>query len=135
MINRFKQMGRLLRIKDLWFGLYILKAGLALLMIIPFYLVNNAVLSSSLFSKSLLSNWDISVLIEMFIDRGELIPQYLIFVFVGAVIYVAVMQFVNGGLYYLFVSGQIEKPDWRQFFAECGMGFNINIKITIMMIL
>ncbi|MCP4705739.1 MAG: hypothetical protein GY865_14160, partial [candidate division Zixibacteria bacterium] len=38
-----------------------------------------------------------------------------------------------GGLYYLFVSGQYDKINWREFFAECGLGFNINIQITIMM--
>lgn len=134
MIDIFKNIGRLLKIKDIWFGLFFLKAGLSLLIVIPFYLMNNAVLSASLFSKTLIDSWDFSVLSEMFFGRGELISQYLIFVFIGAVIFVAIKQFINGGLYYLFVSGRFEKTDWREFFAECGFGFNIHIKITIMMI-
>jgi len=134
MIDYFRQIGKLNKLKDLWFGLFFLKAGLSLLLVIPFYLVNNAVLSSSLFSKTLIDSWDVSVLLEMFFGRGELIPQYLIFVFVGAIIYVAIMQFINGGLYHLFVSGRFEKPDWRQFFAECGSGFILHIKITVIMI-
>lgn len=134
MIDIFKQISKLNKLKDLWFGLFFLKAGISLLIVIPFYLVNNSVLSSSLFSKTLIDSWDISVISEMFFGRGELISQFLIFVFVGAVIYVALKQFINGGLYYLFVSGRFEKADWRQFFAECGLGFNVHLKITIMMI-
>ncbi len=134
MFETYKQINRLSSIKDLWFGMFFLKAGLSLLIVIPFYLVNNTVLSSSLFSKTLINSWDFSIISEMFFGRGELISQYLIFVFIGAVIYVAIKQFINGGLYYLFVSGQFEKTDWRKFFAECGLGFNIHIKITIMMI-
>ncbi|HHI03021.1 MAG TPA: hypothetical protein ENL22_05830 [candidate division Zixibacteria bacterium] len=134
MFGAFKQISLLSRIKDLWFGLFFLKAGLSLLIIIPFYLVNNGLLSSSLFSKTLINSWDFSVISEMFFGRSELISQYLIFVFIGAVIYVAIKQFINGGLYYFVVSGRLEKKDWREFFAECGLGFNIHIKITIMMI-
>ncbi len=134
MVDTIRQMSRLLKIKDLWFGLFFLKAGLSLLFVIPFYLVNNGVLSSSLFSKSLVNSWDFSVLSEMFFGRGEILSQYLIFVFVGAVIYAAIIQFINGGLYYLFGSGQFEKIDWRTFYAECGLGFNFHIKITVMMI-
>ncbi|MCP4706529.1 MAG: hypothetical protein GY865_18175, partial [candidate division Zixibacteria bacterium] len=116
MINIFKQIGKLKTIKDLWVGMYLVKAGLSLLIVIPFYLVNNAVLSSSLFSKTLIDSWDLSVFVEMFIGRGELVSQYLIFVFVGAIVYVAIIQFINGGLYYLFVSGQYDKINWREFF-------------------
>jgi len=134
MIDIFKNIIRLKTVKDLWVGMYLIKAGLSLLIVIPFYLVNNAGLSSSLFSKPLIDSWDMSVIVEMFAGRGELVPQYFIFVFVGAIIFLAIKQFINGGLYYLFVSGKYDKIDWREFFAECGIQFNMNIKITLMMV-
>jgi len=134
MLNTFKQIRNLLKIRDVWFGLFILKAAFSLLLVIPFYLVNNGVLSASLYSKTLIDSWDFSVLSEMFYGRGELIPQYFIFLFIGAVIYVAIKQFINGGLYYLLISREFEKVDWKAFFAECGLRFNIHIKITVMMI-
>jgi hypothetical protein len=130
----FRQIPILLKIRELWLGLYFLKFGLSLLVVIPFYLVNNSVLSSSIFSQTLIESWDFSVLIEMFFGRGEVFSQYLIFVFIGLVIYVAIWQFLNGGVYYLFVSGRLEKINWRDFFAECGIGFNMHLKITMMML-
>ncbi len=129
----FKEIGRLKTIRNLWFGLYFFKFATALLFVIPIYLTTNSVLSSSHFSKTLVSHWDISVILEMFFGRGDLLPVYLALIFVGAVIYVALMQFVNGGLYYTIVSGRLENIDWKQFFAECGAGFNSHIKITILM--
>ncbi len=129
----FRQFPVLLKLRELWLGLYLLKFGLSLLIVIPFYLVNNSVLSSSVFSRPLIDSWDFSVLTEMFFGRGEVFAQYLIFIFVGLVIYIAIWQFLNGGIYYLLVSGRFEKIDWRDFFAECGSGFNTHLKITMMM--
>jgi hypothetical protein len=130
----FKEIGKLKTIRRLWFGLYFFKFATALLFVIPIYLTTNSVLSSSRFSKTLASHWDISVILEMFFGRGELLPVYLALFFIAGVIYVALMQFVNGGLYYTIVSGRLENIDWKEFFAECGIGFNNHIKITILML-
>ena len=107
-MGTFNQIRTLFKIRDLWIGLFILKAGFSLLLIIPFYLVNNSVLSSSHFSGSLINNWDFSVISEMFFGRGELVAAFILFIFIGLIIYIALMQFINGGLYYLFVSGRTD---------------------------
>jgi hypothetical protein len=133
MIEIFKNTGKLKSVKNLWLGLYLLKATLALLFVVPFFLSINAGLSSSEFSRTLVSSWDISVMIEMFFGRGEIIPLYLLFISMAVIVYALIMQYVNGGLYYLFVSGRIKEINWHEFFAECGLRFNIHIKITVFM--
>jgi hypothetical protein len=80
----------------------------------------------------LILDWDLSVIIELFSGRGELIPAYLISIIIGGLIYLIVMQFLNGGIYFVIVSGNCNPLKWREFFAECGMGFITHIKITLM---
>jgi len=133
MIDIFKHAGNLIKVKNLWLGLFLLKATLAFLFAVPFYLILNATLSPSIFSRTLVSYWDISVITEMFFGQGEIIPLYLLFISIGVIIYALIMQYINGGLYYLFISGRIDKINWQEFFAECGLRFNIHIKIMVFM--
>jgi len=45
------------------------------------------------------------------------------------------MQFLNGGLYYLMVSGEKAPVNWGIFFSECGINFPMHIKISLLMVL
>jgi len=135
MIDLIKQILRLIDIKALWLAMYLFKATLALFMALPFYMTYNAILSTSQFSGSLARFWDMSVIIDMLFAREDALPALIMIVIVGALIYMILMQFANGGIYYLFVSGKLKKINWRDFFSECGRNFELNIKITVMMIL
>ena len=129
------QFRRLLEIKPLWLLIYLLKAVMAIFLVMPFYATYDSVLSSSLFSKSLIEHWDLSVIVELLSDRGNALPALLMVLVVGVIIYMFIMQFINGGLYYVVVSRRFPPLNWRDFFAECGSGFSTNIKIMLMMML
>jgi hypothetical protein len=127
------QLKNIRLLKKLWIGLFLLKFVMAGLIILPFTLVANSDLSLSAFSRSLVSDWDLSVILELFAQSPDFIPMLLGGVFAGAIIYLVIMQFLNGGIYFLMVSGRFENIDWREFFAECGGGFRHNIYITFLM--
>lgn len=130
-VRHLTDLGRLRR---LWAGLFILKLAFGLLLVLPFYLTVNSVLSTSVYSRALTESWSPGIVLELFGGRGELIPMYLAVIFFTALFYLAVMQYVNGGLYYLMISGRYHEIDWREFFAECGVCFGMHLKITMLMI-
>jgi hypothetical protein len=133
-IDVLRQIPRLIQLRRIWFSLYLVKAVLAFLFVIPFYLTTNSILASSSFSKSLLQEWDLSVIIELFSGRGEMIPVYIISFLIGAIVYLLIVQFINGGLYYIMVSGKSIDENGREFFAECGANFGRHLKITLLML-
>jgi hypothetical protein len=128
-------LATLWRLKWIVFFLYLAKFIVAFLLVAPFFLTNNGALSSSEFSKTLLSDWDISVLVELFSGRLELFSLYALGIVIGATIFAIIAQFLNGGLYYMVVSGVRSRINSSLFFAECGGNFMTHIKITFMMIL
>lgn len=130
----FGHLKGLRALSQLWFGLYLLKMFCAALIVIPLFLVTNSVLGISEFSRTLLYEWDLSVIGELFRGKPDLMPYFMISMVSGTVLYVIVMQFFNGGIYYLVVSGEIKDIDWRKFFAECGQGFRAQLFITVLMI-
>jgi len=130
----FDQLRRLVELRSLWLLLYIIKASLAFLMTLPLFVVADSSLSTSILGRNLLSDWDLSVIVELFSARGDAFSPLLMTVFAGAVLYIVLMQFVNGGLYYTLVSRKF-KIEWGDFFAECGMNFGINVKITLIMLI
>ncbi|UCD16347.1 MAG: hypothetical protein JSV44_07730 [Candidatus Zixiibacteriota bacterium] len=132
--------GVLFRIRELyharalWLYLFLLKVFFSFLMIVPLFLVLNAELSTSAFSRSLMNSWDASVLVELLSEKAGIVPFFVLYVMMGSLIYVFVMQFVNGGLYYTVVSGELKPPDWKEFFAECGSNFWSHLKVTLLMV-
>ncbi len=128
------QLRNVLSLKRLWVGLYLCKFIMAGLIILPFAMVANSELSLSAFSRSLVSDWDLSVILELIAQSPDLMPMLLAGVFAGALIYLIIMQFLNGGIYFLTVSGKYGKCDWKEFFAECGGGFRHNLYITFLML-
>ena len=58
MLEVFRQIARLIKLKNVWLGLFILKAGIAIFLALAFYLANNSYLSTSLYSKGLIRAWD-----------------------------------------------------------------------------
>ncbi len=129
-----KAFGKLIAVRGLWLNLYLVKALTATAFILPLYLVTDSYLSSSLYSRRLLGDWDISVLIELFGGRIDLVPVFLLFGLAAAIIFLLIMQFLNGGIYYLAVSGKISPVQWSDFWSECGTNFKAHLKITAMMI-
>jgi hypothetical protein len=127
------QFRNLIKIKKLWLYLYLVKAILSFLLILPFYMTFNGELASSLFSKTITRQWDMSVILEMLFRSSDFIPAYILMLFIGAVIFVTLIQFLNGGLYYVMVSGKSSKINWSEFFAECGTNFGTHVKITLLM--
>lgn len=134
MIDILKRVLRLWDLKHLWRSLYIFKLALSVIFALPFFITGNVLLSSSTFSEGLLKAWDMSVLIELIVQAGDALPALLFMLFGSILIFVILKQFINGGLYYMVVSGLAPDIRRREFFAECGAGFTMNIKITLLMI-
>ncbi len=124
---------KLLKYKLLWSYLFLLKLLISFLLIVPIFLESNSRLAPSLHSSPLITEWNIGVLVELFVNQSELPIVYLLYILVGAFIFVGIMQFLNGGLYYLMVSGEVGTNKWREFFAECGANFIVHLKITLFM--
>lgn len=136
MIKGLLAQGRfLLKMRSLWIYLYLFKALLSFLIILPIFVAADSVLSTSLFGKSLLESWDVSVFTELMALKSEVIPAVMLTIFAGGVIYLTLMQFLNGGLYYLSVSRKMEAVNWREFAAEGITGFSTHIKITLIMLI
>jgi hypothetical protein len=135
MIDAFRQLKNLISLKPLWLLLYAFKAIVAAMAIIPFYMTFSAYLAPSEFSRTLADSWDFSVIAEILATRGDSIPPLLGVVLVAAIAYLLLIQFLNGGLYYIVVSGRMTPVVWRDFFSECGIRLQIHIKITAMMLL
>ncbi len=119
----------------LWLGIYLVKAILALIVVIPVYLSANAVLSPSVFSKSLMSSWDVSVLVELLFQKGDAIGLFAGYILTATILYLIVMQFINGGLYYVVVSGKKISESKKDVWNECGSRFFGHIKITLLMLI
>jgi len=130
----YRQLLILPEIRLLWIGLYLLKLAMALVIIAPFFLGANANLAVSDFARSLISSWDVTVLVELFGTNTNLMSYLVLSILVGLTIYLVIMQFLNGGIYYLMVSRKFTRIDGTEFFAECGRSFRYNIYITVMMI-
>ena len=135
MIPVLKQFRGLLILRPMWLSLYLFKAFMALLISIPFFMTIDSSLSSSIFGRSLLTTWDMSVFIELFTLKGDAVAPLLMAVFTGAVMFIALMQFINGGLYYTVISRRFNPIVRRDFFAECGINFGTHVKITLIMII
>jgi len=130
-----KQLRYLFKIRKLWLYLYLLKAILSFLITLPFYMTFNSDLAQSLFSKTIARSWDMSVILELLSHSENFIPTYIMVLFIGGIIFLALMQFLNGGLYYVIVSGKSDKINWGEFYAECGKNFGTHLKITLLMAL
>ena len=118
----------------LWLGLYLLKAILAMIVALPVYLTANAALSKAVFSKSLINSWDVSVLVELILQKGDAIGMFAGYLLAAAVLYLIVTQFINGGLYFVTVSGKKLSEVKSEFWNECGSRFFGHFKITLLML-
>ncbi|UCD94092.1 MAG: hypothetical protein JSU69_10040 [Candidatus Zixiibacteriota bacterium] len=129
----FNQISSLVEIRRLWLYLYLFKATLSALLALPFFVTCDLALSRSLFSKSLLGGWDVSVLTELYSRQSAALSPLIMIIIAGAVMFVIMMQFLNGGLYYILVSRKFTQAGWRDFFSECGARFGTHVKITLLM--
>jgi len=135
MKSLFGQLKGLLGLRTLWLYLYLFKAALAFLLTMPLFVVADSALSSSLFGRSLIESWDVSVFVELISLRGEAFAPLLMTVIIGAILFAVMIQFINGGLYYTVVSRKFTVLKWREFFAECGVNFGTHVRITLIMLI
>nr|MBN2278004.1 hypothetical protein [candidate division Zixibacteria bacterium] len=135
MFEIFRQFSKVIIIRRLWLYLYLFKAIFAALLVLPFFMTVNAIAAPSPFSLTLLDHWDMSVIMELMTMTYTAAPALLMIPVVGAIIYVVIMQFLNGGIYFLMISRGFEKVDWKEFYGECGINFGAHIKITLVMLI
>jgi hypothetical protein len=133
--NLLSQLPRLYQIRILCLTLYLIKALFGFLLAIPFFLTTNGFLAPSPLSRSLLSEWDMTVLLHLLSGRGNILTVLIITILAASGIYIVIMQFINGGLYYVAVSGHTRSLDWKTFYAECGLNFVTHLKITLFMLI
>ncbi|SYZ73258.1 membrane hypothetical protein [Candidatus Zixiibacteriota bacterium] len=133
MLKIFGNFSRLLRYRSLWLYLFLMKLIFSFLLVVPFFLESNGRLASSVHSGSLITDWNIGVLVELFTKQSELPVAFLLFIFAGGTIFAVLMQFLNGGIYFQIVSGEKEVIGRREFFAECGANFAMHLKIALFM--
>ncbi len=134
MLDIFRHLPRLIETKKLWLYLYLFKLIMAFLLATPIFLTANSVLSTSSFSKSLLKNWDISIIVEIIIARIETIGPLIVGLLIGLLIYAILKQYLNGGIFYTLVSGKLDRVKAKEFFGECGDLFLMNLKIAGLML-
>lgn len=133
MAEILRQFRRLFEIKSLCLFLYVFKAMMSVLMVLPFFVTFDSVLSPSHMAGNLIDSWDISVIVELLDQKGGSIGGLIAIIIVGMLIYLLLMQFINGGLYYAVVSRKFPRLNWREFFGECGVNFPAHLKITLLM--
>ena len=120
---------------QLWLFLFLLKLIFAGAFILPFYLISDSILSSSQYAGRIVDHWDVSTMIEMYSGKMEMIPTNLLFGMAAGLIFLVAMQFFNGGIYYLTVSGNVKPLNWNEFFVECYANFGAHLRITALMAL
>lgn len=129
----FELLPKVIEMRSLWLMLFLVKAVMALLLALPFFMTVNSFLATSAFARPLAGAWDLSVLLELVGVVGESLPALIMIVISGIIVYVLIKQFFNGGLYYTVVSGKTGDIDWRTFFAESGSRFMMHVRITLLM--
>jgi hypothetical protein len=132
-VNVIRQLRKLIEMRPIWLYFYLLKATISVLLVLPFYMTFNSYLAPSQFSQTIIGSWDMSVILELFSHSNNFVPSYIMMIIIGAIIFMALMQFLNGGLYFIIVSGKSNKINWSDFFGECGINFGTHIKITLLM--
>jgi len=131
----FSNISKLFSLRLLVVFLYLIKLIFALAIVLPIFIAIDSSLAFSVLSNSVLQHWDMSVIMEIVnTDTGALLPSVTIIIS-GLILYILIMQFINGGLFYLIGMGNYNNINWREFFAECGVNFGFHLRITLMMAL
>ncbi len=132
-------MGRILRTGvanlgrnlGMWWGLYLAKLALAMLVALPLLVQIHADLETSRYAAPLLKEWSFGVIAELAGTRPNLTTSFVLFLLMVAILALVVKQFLNGGIYSSFL--QNRALSMRAFFSECAAQFAGNIKISLLM--
>ncbi len=116
---------------SVWWGLYLVKLALAMMVALPLLVQIHADLENSRYAEALLKDWSFGVIAELAATRPNLTSSLLLFLVMVAVLALVVKQFLNGGIYSAFLRSEV--IDMRAFFGECAVQFAGNIKISLMM--
>ena len=117
----------------LWGGLYVAKLLLALLFATPFLIMIEGSLANSPYARMLLSSWSLDAMIELFMVRENVLSSFMVILFFYAVAIFFLKQFLNGGIYYSYLSSG--RTSLFTFFGESARQFRGNLKISLVMIL
>lgn len=116
----------------LWGGLYVAKLLLALLFAMPFLIMIEGSLANSPYARALMSSWSLDVMIELFTVRENVLSTFMVILFFYAVAVFFLKQFLNGGIYYTYLSSG--RTNLFTFFGEGARQFRGNLKISLVMI-
>lgn len=121
------------RRRSIWIGLHLAKVCLSLLFTIPILLTINSRLGYSAFSRPLLENWSLDVILELIGTSDNVLSVFLSVLVCYLVPLFLVKQLLNGGIYWTMLqNGDITA---RAFAAECLRGFRGNLKISLLMLI
>jgi len=117
--------------RRLWLYLYLVKLGLALVITIPALVTVQSALDNTLYSSPLLKEWSLKVIGELIAQRPFVLGNSLIALVAFTLLAAIVRQFLNGGIYLAYSSGQ--RVNKKDFFAAAGERFSVHLRITGLM--
>ncbi|MEW6050929.1 MAG: hypothetical protein AB1644_07705 [Candidatus Zixiibacteriota bacterium] len=115
----------------IWYGLYVGKLALSLLVAVPVLVLIHAVVDRSVFAQAVSREWSLGVISELVAAKENLLSSFMLMTLALAAAAFLLKQFLNGGIYTSLVSSG--KPGIRRFFAECGGRFTDHIRISLIM--
>jgi hypothetical protein len=80
-----------------------------------------------------MSSWSLDVMMELFTVQPNVLTSFLVLLFFYGVAIFFLKQFLNGGIYFTYLSA--EKTNLFRFFGESARQFRGNLKISLIMIL
>jgi hypothetical protein len=117
----------------LWISLYLAKLLLAMGFTLPFLVMIEGSLADSPYAAILTTEWSLDIIAELFATRENILTSFLVVLaFYAATVFVF-KQFVNGGIFYSFLSTGRTGP--YVFFGESGRLLKGNLKISGLMFL
>lgn len=103
---------------------------LALLMILPVFILVNASLSQSLFGRRLTSRFEVFWLQDFIYQHGNALVSLLPLWLAGAVLYLLIQLFLTGGALGVFSAG--EPLIMRKFWSQCYNHFSILLRLFLL---
>jgi hypothetical protein len=122
---------RFWKYRAVWAGLYLARLTLTLTITLPFFVMVDADLAGSVFARPLLKAWSADVIVELLSTRDNLLSSFLVVLFAYSFLVFLFKQFLNGGIYYCYLSGR--NVGLHDFFAESGRRFGNHLRISILL--
>ena len=115
--------------RNLWFGLYVGKMILALVISLPVLALTQADLDYSGFARPLLQEWSIDIVGELILVKANVFSFGMLILATLAVLAFLLKQFLNGGIYDCLVNGSPLQGE--RFFAQSVRMFRSHLLVGI----